>query len=115
MTNSSPNQVFIDTAEHSAKKLTLDKKRKARDDVKVKRCRSEYTRTENDSNAPRSAYSRHDVGTLPDEYDDDVSQDYLEQLKTGFCTTKVVVTLEEAKEIEKQTQDQADNEQWIAG
>ena len=51
---------------------------------------------------------------LPDECDDDVSQDYLKQLKTGFYTTKVVITLEEAKEIEKLTQDQADNEQWIA-
>ena len=78
VTNSSPNQVFIDTTEHSAKKLTLDKKRKARDDVKAKRHSSKYARTENDSTAAHGAYSKHDRGTLPDECDDDVCQNYLE-------------------------------------
>ena len=72
VTNSSRNQVLIDTAKHSAKKLTLDKKRKVRDDVKAKRHRSKYARTDNDSTAARRAYSRHDGGMLPDECDDDV-------------------------------------------
>ena len=37
MTNSSPNQVFIDTAEHSAKKADSDRKRKATDKAKEQR------------------------------------------------------------------------------
>lgn len=57
-------------------------------------------------------YSRYDGGVLPDEMDDDVSPDYLEQMKNGFYETKVVITPEEARTIERQTLDQAENEQW---
>lgn len=37
----------------------------------------------------------------------------MEELKSNFWQTKVVITLEEAKQIEQQTCDQADSERWI--
>ena len=112
MTNSSPNKAFTDTVERSAKKLESDKKRKAKEEVKAKRRSSKYARTD-DTVAARKAYSRYDGGVLPDESDDDVSRDILERLKNGFYETKLVVTPKEAREIERQTINQADNEQWI--
>lgn len=112
MTSSYPNPVFTDTAERSAKKLQADNKRKATEEAKAKRRSSKYTRIDNGV-AARKAYSRHDGGVSPDEIDDDVSPDILEELKNGFYKTKVVVTSEEAKTIERQTVDQADNELWI--
>ena len=41
-------------------------------------------------------------GVLPDQVDD-ISPDHLEQLKMGYYETKVVVTPEEARSIERQT------------
>ena len=107
-----PNPVFTDTAERSAKRLLSDKKRKAKDEVKAKRRKSKYTTIDN-TVAARRAYSRHDEGVLPDENDNDFSPDHLKQLKDGFYKTKVIVTPEEAKTIEQNTNDQADNEQWM--
>lgn len=112
ITTSSPNPFFINAAERSAKKLESDKKRKAKDKVKAKRRKSKYARID-DTVTARKAYSRHDGGVLPDESDNDVSPDHLDRLKTGFYETKVVVTPEEVKAIERQTLDQADNEQWF--
>ena len=112
MTTLPPNPVFTDTAERSAKRLLSDKKRKAKDEVKAKRRKSKYTTIDN-TVAARRAYSRHDEGVLPDESDNDVSPDHLKQLKDGFYKTKVIVTPEEAKAIEQNTNDQADNEQWM--
>lgn len=112
MTNSSPNQIFSDTVERSTKKFESDKKRKATEKAKAKRRSSKYARIDNTVTALK-AYSRHNGGVLPDEIDDDISPDFLEQLKKGFYDTKVVVTPEEAKAIERQTLDQAENEQWI--
>ena len=111
MTTSSPNKVYIDAADHSAKKLSKDNKRKATDTVKAKRRKSKYTRLEN-TTAARRAYSRHDGGILPDEITDDISQENLEQLKYSFYKTKVVITREEARTIEVKTRDQADCEMW---
>ena len=113
MTNSIPNQVFSDTAERSAENLKRQNERKAKDEVKAKRRRSKYARRENDTVAARKAYSRHDGGVLPNEIDDDVSPELLEKLKTGFYETKVILTPDEAREIERETVDQADHEQWI--
>lgn len=98
MTNSPPNEVFVDTAERSAKKLASDNKRKATDEAKAKRRQSKYTRID-DTLAARRAYSRHDDGVLPDEMDDDISPDLLEQLKQGYYSTKVVITSEEARKL----------------
>ena len=50
---------------------------------------------------------------LPEESVGDVPRDHLEQLKSGFYQTKVIVTSEQADHIEKCTIDQADNQLWI--
>ena len=50
---------------------------------------------------------------MPHEVDDDVTPDLLEDLKIGFYETKVRVTPEQAKAIEKQTVNQAASDQWI--
>ena len=41
-----------------------------------------------------------------------VSPNHLEALNKGFYETKVVVTYDDAKHIEQQTQDQADSVEW---
>lgn len=113
MTNYSPSKVFTDTAQRSAKKASSEKKRKATDEVKQKRRLSKYSRN-NESAQARKAYSRHDGGISPADVDNDVSPDHLEALKKGFYETKVVVTPEEAEQIEQQTQGQADSQVWIS-
>ena len=110
MTESYPNQIFTDTAEHSAKKLKRDNERKGTDEVKAKRRKSKYTCNEDDTVAARKAYSRHDGDVLPDEIDDDVSPELLEKLKNGYYETKVVIT-PEARVIERETIDQSENQQ----
>ena len=111
MTTSFPNQVFIDVAERSAEKLNKDNKRKATEEVKSKRRKSKYTQLQ-DTPAARRAYSRHDGGITPDDITEDLSQESLDQLKSSFYETKVVITSEEAKKIEQQTRDQADSDEW---
>ena len=66
LTKSSPNQVFINTAERSAKISAKDQKRKATEAVKEQRRKSKYA---NKCNTPaaHSTYSRHDRGILPDQ------------------------------------------------
>ena len=108
----SPNKVFTNTAERSAKKASNEKKRKATEEVKQQRQVSKYSRT-GESTEARKAYSRHDSCTLSDEVDDDISPEHLEELKKSFYRTKVLVTPEEAIEIEQETRDQADSERWI--
>ena len=112
MTNTSPNKIYIDTAERSAKTLSNDKKRKATDEAKQKRRRSKYARID-DSAAARRAYSRHDGGILPHEVTEDISPESLEQLKSGFYQTKVVITRQEAKRLEETTRNQAENDEWM--
>ena len=113
VTDSQPNPVFTDTTNRSANTVSRNRKRKERDDVKAKRRSRKYARKEDDSTSARMAYSRHDDGISPEEATDDVSPDYLERLKSGFYQTKVIVTPEEAQEIERNTVDQADNQQWF--
>ena len=112
MTTSSPNKIYTNTAERSAKKLRKDRKRKATKESKEQRRRSKYARID-DTPAACRAYSRHDEGILPDEIIEDVTKEDLEQLKSSYYETKVVITEEEAQKIEQQTRNQADNEQWI--
>jgi hypothetical protein len=112
MTTSSPSKVFTDVAKRSAKKSSKDKKRKSGDEVKKQRRVRKYSQKNNTVRA-RKAYSRHDGELTPDDVDDDISKEHLEELKDGFYETKVVVTSEEAKEIEQQTRDQADSYEWI--
>ena len=96
----------------SAKRVKKDTKRKNTEAAKESRQRSKYAQTD-DTAAAHSAYSRHDNGIMPEEVIDDVTPEHLEQLKTSFYLTKVVVTKEEAMEIEEQTRDQADSMQWL--
>ena len=112
MTLSNPNCIFTDTAQRSAKRLNSDKKRKAIDIAKENRRQSKYSRN-NESSAARKAYSRHDRGIEPDDIADDVTPEYLEELKHGFYQTKVAVPLAEAHRIERSTRDQADSEEWM--
>ena len=99
MTNTSPNQVFLDAAESSAKKADNDRKRKATEEAKEQRRKSKYTKVDNTA-AARKAYTRHDDGIAPDDVSDDITPDYLEYMKMSFYNTKVVVTNEECKDIE---------------
>ena len=105
MTGSPPNQHFIDTAEYFAKN---DRKRKATDTAKQQ---STYSRSD-DTVAARKSYTRHDSAVEPDEVTDDISPHYLAELKQSYYDTKVVVTQEEAVNIERHTREQAMSEQW---
>jgi hypothetical protein len=111
MTKSSPNKVFSDTAERSAKTVSKYRKRKATEKAKENRRKSKYARLD-DTHAARMAYSRHDGGITPDQVTEDISPESLEELKSSFYQTKVVITTEETQQIEEQTRDQADNEKW---
>ena len=114
MTSSTPNKVYIDTAKHSAKRVSTERKRKATEEAKENRQRSKYMYIcTDDSTAACRAYSRHDNGILPEEIFEDISPEHLEQLKVSFYETKVVITEEKAKKIEQQTREQSDSELWI--
>ncbi len=112
MTSSSPNKVFSNTAENSAKILNQNRKRKATSQVKENRRRSKYAKLEDNSATARRAYSRHDDGILPEEVLDDISPEELEVLKSTFFETKVVLTCEAARELEQTTRNQSDSDQW---
>ncbi len=55
----------------------------------------------------RKEFNCNNEDVTPDE---SISSEHLEQLKNGFYETKVRVT---PQEIERKTQDQAENEDWI--
>ncbi len=90
-----------------------DRKRKAKEQVKEKRRKSKYLRID-DSAAAHSAYNRHDGGISPDQVDDDVPLDVLQSLKSSFYDTQVMVTEEQAKDIEKATRGQSACDEWMA-
>ena len=95
MTSTSPNKVFTNTAEHTAKTVKKDRVRKSKEAAKESRRRSKYAPSD-DTTAARSSYSRHDDGVMPEEVNDDVTP---EQLKTSYYKTKVLVSPDEAKAI----------------
>lgn len=111
MTNRPTNEIFVTTAQLTAKKQDDNRKRKARDEVKAKRRNSKYSRTDNSVEA-RKAYSRHDGELEPDDVTDDISPEILDEMKNNFYNTKVVVNRDKAMEIEAGTRDQAGNDQW---
>ena len=76
MTGFPASQVFVDTAESSAKKADKDRKRKATEEAKDSWQRSKYSRNDN-SIAARNAYSRHDNGIEPDDIINDVSVSHI--------------------------------------
>ena len=102
MTDSSPNKVYSNVAGCSVERVKKDRKRKSTEAAKGKRRRSKYAQTD-DTALARRTYSRHDGGTTPEEVTDDIPTEQLEQLKTSFYRTKVVVTDQQAKEIEETT------------
>ena len=102
-----PNQVFINTAESSAKKVAATRKQKATENAKESRRRSKYSRSDN-SFAARKVYSRHD-----NDIADDVSPGYLGELKNTFYNTYVAVTIEQADNIERETREQSRSDVWI--
>ena len=63
---------------------------------------SKYSRIGESSEA-RKAYSRHDDGLLPEQIDDDISPEHLEEPKKSFYEMKVIVTPEEAIKIQQDT------------
>ena len=107
MTNSSPNKVFTGTTENSAVTLNKDRKRKATTEAKESR----RSKLDDNSATARRAYCRHDDGISPEEVIDDVSPEHLEELKSTFFQTKVVVTRETARELEYLTRNQVDSDQ----
>ncbi len=102
MTSSPPNQVFSDIAESSARKVDEDRKRKATETAKESRQRSKYSRNENPL-APRNAYSWHDDVIEPDDITNNVSPEYLDEMKNSFYTTRVKLTKEQADDTERDT------------
>ena len=112
MTSASPNKIFTSTVERSARRSSKNKERKGKEDVKAKRRASKYQGGD-DTQAARRAYNRHDNSLSPDEIDDDIPPDHLEQLKTSFYSTKVMVCAQESNRIERGSVDQADNELWL--
>lgn len=111
MTGFPASQVLMDTAE-SAKKADKDRKRKATEEAKDSRRRSKYSRNDN-SIAARKAYSCHDNGIEPDDIINDVSPEYLEEMKTSFFNTRVTVTKEKSDDIERDTWQQRESELWM--
>ena len=104
MTNNNVNAVYENAAEALAKKRRHDHKRRSTEESKAKQCKSKYSKVDN-SIAAHKAYSRHDDGTLPAEIIEDVSQEYLHQLKNSFYENEVVVTTQTAHEIDITTRE----------
>ena len=105
------NPVYSEAMATSMRKADQDRKRKATSEAKESRRQSKYSRID-ETQAARKAYSRHDSGTVPDEVMEDVSPDYLAELCDGYYRTKVIVTKEEAEDIERDTRDQGESELW---
>ena len=113
MTNESPNRIFSEAAQTTAKKNENQWKRKATEDSKRKRRESKYSCTDN-SLAARRAYSRHEGDVLPEDVvDDDVSQKHLQQLKDSYHSNKVEVTKQEMEDIEQNTIEQSNSDLWM--
>lgn len=112
MSGESPNKIFTDVMDSSVKRVERDRKRKATEKAKESRRRSKYARTD-DSIAARRAYSRHDQGVVPKEISSDLPEEHLLELMHSYYNTNVVVTEEKAIEIEKETRNQAHDQQWI--
>ncbi len=112
MAGTAPSQIFTSAVEQSVKKGDKERKRKADESVKQQRRERKYLRNSDTAEA-RKAYSRHDGGISPDDVHNDISAEHLENLKTSYYETKVVVTAEDANKIETGTCDQSESEQWI--
>ena len=112
MTGSPPNPVFVDTAQSSARRVGQTQKRKSTEKAKESRRRSKYSQIDN-SLAGRNAYSRHDDDVTPNDITDDVSPEYLDELKNSFYTMNVTLTIEQADKLEQETREQSGSDMWI--
>ncbi len=77
MATTSPNKMYTNTTNRSAKRVDKDRKRKATKKAKESRRRSKYSQTD-DTPAARRAYSRHDNGVSPDEVNEDIPTEQLQ-------------------------------------
>ena len=111
MTTTCINSVYQNVMECSTKKTEVDRKRRATDEAKSKRRQSKYSRKD-DSIKALKAYSRHDDGVLPDEVEDDISPEQLADLTDLYYKSNVVVTIQEAIDIEIKTRGQGENDLW---
>lgn len=106
-TSSAPNSVLVDVANDTAKVREKDRKRKSTEGEKERRRQSKYAHTD-DSLQARKSYSRHDGGAEPDDVHEDVSPEYLNELKQQFYAANVIVSKEQACEIEQTTRGQTE-------
>ena len=111
MTGDYPNEVFVDAADISAKRVEKDRERKATENSKASRQKVKYSH-HNNSVAARRAYIRHDGLVEPDDIENDISPEYLDQLKTSYYAAKVVVSTQEKALIEEQTREQSNSSFW---
>ena len=112
MTSSQASQVYINSAESSATKISVERKRKATKEVKAKRRQSKYSRID-DSAAARRAYHRHDGDIEPEDVHDDVTSEHLTELKDAYYVSEVAVTESKAMEIETNTREQNGSGLWM--
>ena len=108
VTTSEPNKCFRSVSATKSKKVVADYKRKAKDDIKLKRKR----RKRNDNSLQsRLDYSRyHDKGPNAIEVPSDVSASNLRELMASFYNTNVKITESTAQKIAINTIDQGDGD-----
>ena len=108
-TGSAPNSVL---ANSMAKTREKDKKRKSDEKYKGNRRKRKYERCE-DTIQARKSYSRHDGAIEPDDICEDISPDHMQELGQKFYHTNVVVTQDQASQIEGSTKSQSDSVLWM--
>ena len=111
MTGDYPNEVFVDAADISAKRVEKDRERKATEKAKASRQKSKYSHHDNSVAACR-AYTRHDGLVEPEDIENDILLEYLDQLKMSYHSAKVVVSTQEKALIEEQTLEQSNCSFW---
>ena len=108
VTNSEASKCFKSVSATKSKKVTADYKRKAKDDVKLKRKRRK--RSDN-SLQSRLDYSRHDNrGPNATEIPMDICASNLHELMVSYYKANVTITEPEAQKIAINTIDQGDSE-----
>ena len=106
-----PNEIFVDAADLSAKRVEKDRVRNATEKTKASGRKSKYSHHDNSVAACR-AYTRHDGLVEPEYIENDVLPEYLDQLKTSYYSAKVVVSTQEKDLIEEQTREQSNCFVW---
>jgi len=112
MTGSSANEVFVNAANSSEKRVEKDGKRKSSEKAKECRRRNKYSQND-DSIAARKAYNRRDGVIEPDEVVDDISPECLQELMRTFYSTQVAVSTRDRTSIEHTTREQNRCAVWV--